>query len=279
MSCVICLTNNSNYIVIPCGHICLCEECSSHTYQTCPMCRGIVERIIKTFNVNIENTDDEINNIEQDRLSAKSKKDKLEQEKQKLEQDLEDVNKIKKDIEHLKQNIQYNNLVNSEIRSDVEQVINKNNFINDPVKNIKNNPITKFFNKIFSSETKIKQIKPLDDFAISKNLSKNFIADAKPLYHSEIMASQERMKKSHFEQSHGTQSIQKHKFSNECNKKYIPITKSASCCRRELKRGSKRGSGCNKSKKRGSGCNKSKKRGSSKEKRFRKKSKCGKKIY
>ncbi len=40
-TCSICLTNKSDIAFIKCGHMCLCEDCSSHPkpFITCPICR------------------------------------------------------------------------------------------------------------------------------------------------------------------------------------------------------------------------------------------------
>lgn len=39
--CVICLEENAAEIVLlSCGHLCMCSECSKEINDTCPMCRG-----------------------------------------------------------------------------------------------------------------------------------------------------------------------------------------------------------------------------------------------
>jgi hypothetical protein len=55
-TCVICLENYSNYILVPCGHLCLCNECAvklpkdeSSNKQKCPICKSVSDRIIKTY--------------------------------------------------------------------------------------------------------------------------------------------------------------------------------------------------------------------------------------
>ncbi|XP_017151213.1 mitochondrial E3 ubiquitin protein ligase 1-like [Drosophila miranda] len=38
--CVVCATNPKEIILLPCGHVCLCEDCSPHIATQCPVCRG-----------------------------------------------------------------------------------------------------------------------------------------------------------------------------------------------------------------------------------------------
>ena len=39
--CVVCLVGERTHILIPCGHMCLCEECATELqWSTCPMCRA-----------------------------------------------------------------------------------------------------------------------------------------------------------------------------------------------------------------------------------------------
>ena len=49
--CVICWEGSKTHIVVPCGHQCVCDRCSSTIGQRCPMsmCRGNVERVMKVF--------------------------------------------------------------------------------------------------------------------------------------------------------------------------------------------------------------------------------------
>jgi len=50
--CVICTDNETTHIVIPCGHKCLCEECSKSfpmQMMKCPMCRVDIESVIRVF--------------------------------------------------------------------------------------------------------------------------------------------------------------------------------------------------------------------------------------
>lgn len=47
--CVICWEGPKTHVVVPCGHQCVCDSCSSAIGQRCPMCRGDVERVVKVF--------------------------------------------------------------------------------------------------------------------------------------------------------------------------------------------------------------------------------------
>ncbi|KAJ8680038.1 hypothetical protein QAD02_015825 [Eretmocerus hayati] len=41
--CVVCRTNPREIILIPCGHVCLCEDCSIDIEDNCPVCRRIIK--------------------------------------------------------------------------------------------------------------------------------------------------------------------------------------------------------------------------------------------
>ena len=52
--CVICWTNPKDSIFYPCGHQCLCFECSQRfkkeaKHQVCPICRNRIKDIIRVF--------------------------------------------------------------------------------------------------------------------------------------------------------------------------------------------------------------------------------------
>lgn len=52
--CVICMTNRKNCAFYPCGHQCLCKECSDRfkkeaRHQVCPICRNRVQDIIRVY--------------------------------------------------------------------------------------------------------------------------------------------------------------------------------------------------------------------------------------
>jgi len=46
--CVVCVSNRSCMVIIPCGHLSLCESCSGQL-KKCPICRCDVINFIKTF--------------------------------------------------------------------------------------------------------------------------------------------------------------------------------------------------------------------------------------
>lgn len=48
--CCVCLGGQSEMVMVPCGHLCLCSSCSeAYKDNKCPICRSIVElRIHKT---------------------------------------------------------------------------------------------------------------------------------------------------------------------------------------------------------------------------------------
>lgn len=41
--CVVCVTNPKEVIVLPCGHVCLCEDCALQIKSACPVCRGDIK--------------------------------------------------------------------------------------------------------------------------------------------------------------------------------------------------------------------------------------------
>jgi TRAP-type mannitol/chloroaromatic compound transport system substrate-binding protein len=47
-TCCVCLTETSNYANSKCGHLCVCETCSYHLDDKCPICRadGVFIKII-----------------------------------------------------------------------------------------------------------------------------------------------------------------------------------------------------------------------------------------
>ena len=42
--CVVCRTNPREIILLPCGHVCLCEDCSDDITDDCPVCRAPIEQ-------------------------------------------------------------------------------------------------------------------------------------------------------------------------------------------------------------------------------------------
>jgi len=47
--CVVCLEGESEYAIIPCGHLCLCSSQECRSISSCPLCRGPVNSINKIF--------------------------------------------------------------------------------------------------------------------------------------------------------------------------------------------------------------------------------------
>lgn len=41
--CVVCVENPKEIICLPCGHVCLCEDCSAKIQSKCPICRTRIE--------------------------------------------------------------------------------------------------------------------------------------------------------------------------------------------------------------------------------------------
>jgi E3 ubiquitin-protein ligase MUL1 len=41
--CVVCCQNHRGIILLPCGHVCLCEDCSERITDLCPVCRAEIE--------------------------------------------------------------------------------------------------------------------------------------------------------------------------------------------------------------------------------------------
>jgi hypothetical protein len=49
-TCVVCMTSRSTHALVPCGHFCLCGECSAKTMgRGCPICRQRVHTSVKIF--------------------------------------------------------------------------------------------------------------------------------------------------------------------------------------------------------------------------------------
>ena len=51
--CVVCMDAPKRCVVLPCMHMCTCEACSQQLLeqgaQSCPVCRGPMERIERVF--------------------------------------------------------------------------------------------------------------------------------------------------------------------------------------------------------------------------------------
>ncbi|EDW79412.1 uncharacterized protein Dwil_GK20428 [Drosophila willistoni] len=47
--CVVCSTNPKEIILLPCGHVCMCEDCSQKISISCPVCRGNIDTKAAAF--------------------------------------------------------------------------------------------------------------------------------------------------------------------------------------------------------------------------------------
>ncbi|XP_013140951.1 PREDICTED: mitochondrial ubiquitin ligase activator of nfkb 1-A [Papilio polytes] len=47
--CVVCSENPKEIILLPCGHVCLCEDCSENIKDNCPICRERIEARAPAF--------------------------------------------------------------------------------------------------------------------------------------------------------------------------------------------------------------------------------------
>lgn len=47
--CIVCLDNPIEIILLECGHLCLCYDCSEHIRNLCPVCRNPIARTVSAF--------------------------------------------------------------------------------------------------------------------------------------------------------------------------------------------------------------------------------------
>lgn len=47
--CIVCKSEKNNMICIPCGHQCMCEDCSRYIEERCPYCNTNISHINKVF--------------------------------------------------------------------------------------------------------------------------------------------------------------------------------------------------------------------------------------
>lgn len=47
--CVVCTENPKEIILLPCGHVCICEDCSDNITDNCPICRERIESRAPAF--------------------------------------------------------------------------------------------------------------------------------------------------------------------------------------------------------------------------------------
>mmetsp|Transcript_3941 Transcript_3941/g.4545 ORF Transcript_3941/g.4545 Transcript_3941/m.4545 type:complete len:413 (-) Transcript_3941:352-1590(-) len=50
-SCIVCFESPVATVFVPCGHSCCCIDCSKEFEKECPVCRGAVDQIIRTFSI------------------------------------------------------------------------------------------------------------------------------------------------------------------------------------------------------------------------------------
>jgi hypothetical protein len=49
LECVVCLDAMKTHAIVPCGHLCLCESCSTRIRTKCPICTRSITDIIKIY--------------------------------------------------------------------------------------------------------------------------------------------------------------------------------------------------------------------------------------
>ena len=51
--CVVCFDAPKDHIIVPCGHMCVCEACAEQLTKTrtptCPVCRRAIRETVKVF--------------------------------------------------------------------------------------------------------------------------------------------------------------------------------------------------------------------------------------
>ena len=72
--CCICFENEVSHVLYPCGHPCLCLDCSSIGLKECPVCRTRNIRPMKFFGTLIEDVEEIKNEIESNETSVEDKK-------------------------------------------------------------------------------------------------------------------------------------------------------------------------------------------------------------
>lgn len=61
--CVVCMDEEANGVVLPCGHLCGCEPCLQillNSEATCPICRAHMNSVVKVFQSGVVETDIEV---------------------------------------------------------------------------------------------------------------------------------------------------------------------------------------------------------------------------
>ena len=57
--CCICFEKEVKYVLVPCGHPCLCEDCASMGLKECPICRSCSARPMRFYGTLIEDVEEE----------------------------------------------------------------------------------------------------------------------------------------------------------------------------------------------------------------------------
>ena len=47
--CTVCMERASEMVMVPCGHLCVCQQCFPQLQHTCPVCRGNVTQMIRMY--------------------------------------------------------------------------------------------------------------------------------------------------------------------------------------------------------------------------------------
>lgn len=47
--CVVCLEKPISHVLIPCGHMCVCEDCAGKLHE-CPLDRRVIDSVTKVYN-------------------------------------------------------------------------------------------------------------------------------------------------------------------------------------------------------------------------------------
>ena len=47
--CVVCLTEERAFILVPCGHRCLCQACARSQWSACPLCMTPAREVIRAY--------------------------------------------------------------------------------------------------------------------------------------------------------------------------------------------------------------------------------------
>lgn len=62
--CVVCWEGRANYVIVPCGHLCLCTTCASHSIfkgsmdSKCPVCKQPADQTVRVYRSGIQNPGD-----------------------------------------------------------------------------------------------------------------------------------------------------------------------------------------------------------------------------